>query len=218
MSSHHFVKEGQEPALVLANGEPCSIELLDQVVAWSPLIMVLDGAYFKAMERNIQFDILLGDFDSIGTLTPFLPFPAEVIHTPNQDKNDLEKGLDELLTRDIEAANILWGTGRRIDHFMGNLNVMAKFRNMMTLEMIDDYSRIYPIQSPFKKYFKAGENISLVPVTKVSNIYTTNLHYNLQEGVLEPGGMFGTSNKVLNSGIVEISFDEGIMFLMECID
>jgi thiamine pyrophosphokinase len=217
MSSHHFVKEGQEPALVLANGTPCSMSTLEELTAWSPSVMVLDGAYHKATERNIPFDILLGDFDSLKVI-PELPFPVEVIHAPDQNKTDLEKGIEELLKRNQEAANILWATGGRMDHILANLNVLAKFRNRLSLKMIDDNSIIYPIFSPFHKYFKAGENISLVPLNTVSNIKSKNLYYELSGLQLEPGGMFGTSNKVKESGVVEISFDAGILFLMECRD
>ncbi|MCO5253452.1 MAG: thiamine diphosphokinase [Bacteroidia bacterium] len=218
MSSHLFVKEGQEPVLVLANGMPCSSDLLNQLVEWSPSIMVLDGAYFKAMARNIRFDILLGDFDSLGTLSPELPFPAEIIHTPDQEKTDLHKGIELLIERKTQAANLLWATGARADHFMSNLNVMARFRNEITLKMIDDHSVIYPIKSPFKKYFRAGENLSLIPLKAVRNINTRNLQYEISQGVLEPGGRFGSSNKVKESGLVEISFDDGILLLMECKD
>jgi thiamine pyrophosphokinase len=36
MSSHHFVKELQEPALIIAHGEECSAELLGQLLEWEP--------------------------------------------------------------------------------------------------------------------------------------------------------------------------------------
>jgi len=45
MSSHHIVREKQEPALIIANGEACSTELLNQLLEWSPFVVVLDGAY-----------------------------------------------------------------------------------------------------------------------------------------------------------------------------
>ena len=49
MSSHHIVRDDQEPALIIANGAACSIELLGQLLEWSPLVVVLDSA----MERVV---------------------------------------------------------------------------------------------------------------------------------------------------------------------
>ena len=44
MSSHHIARDDQEPALIIANGEMCSQELLGQLLEWSPLVIVLDSA------------------------------------------------------------------------------------------------------------------------------------------------------------------------------
>lgn len=215
MSSHHFVREGQEPALILANGAPCSMELLNEVSGWCPLVMVLDGAYYKAMERNLYFDILLGDFDSIGSVPKHFPFPVEVHHTPDQNKTDLQKGIDLLLDRGVEAAHILWGTGGRLDHTLANINTLAQNAAQLNLTLIDDHSVMYCLQSPFVKYFKQGTNLSLVPITPVENIQTHNLDYNLHSERLEPAGRFGSSNRVSESGLVHISFSQGTLCLIE---
>ena len=63
MSSHHIVRDDQEPALIIANGASCNNELLGQLLEWSPLIIVLDSAIERVIELNIKVDVLLGDFD-----------------------------------------------------------------------------------------------------------------------------------------------------------
>ena len=59
MSSHHIVRDTQEPALIIANGEACSRELLDQLLEWNPVVMVLDGALPRVLELGIKIDIVL---------------------------------------------------------------------------------------------------------------------------------------------------------------
>ena len=63
MSSHHIVRDDQEPALIIANGAACQPELLGQLLEWSPLVVVLDSAMERVMELDIKVDVLLGDFD-----------------------------------------------------------------------------------------------------------------------------------------------------------
>jgi thiamine pyrophosphokinase len=63
MSSHHIVRDDQEPALIIANGAACSDELLGQLLEWSPLVVVLDSAMERVVELGIKVDVLLGDFD-----------------------------------------------------------------------------------------------------------------------------------------------------------
>ena len=63
MSSHHIVRDDQEPALIIANGASCSEELIGQLLEWSPLVIVLDSAMDRVLELGIKIDVLLGDFD-----------------------------------------------------------------------------------------------------------------------------------------------------------
>jgi thiamine pyrophosphokinase len=60
MSSHHIVRDDQEPALIIANGASCDPELLGQLLEWSPLVIVLDSAMERVMKLDIKVDVLLG--------------------------------------------------------------------------------------------------------------------------------------------------------------
>src|SRR5438874_2554547 len=99
MSSHHIVLDKQEPALIIANGEACSDMLLGQLLEWNPFVLVLDFAIHRVLKKGIKVDALLGDFDNELNVEEIkqLQQPLEVIHTPDQDKTDLEKGLEYLI-------------------------------------------------------------------------------------------------------------------------
>ena len=135
MSSHHIVRDDQEPALIIANGASCSQELLGQLLEWSPLVIVLDSAIERVFELGIKVDILLGDFDR-----GFNPdyyrekqYPIEIIHKPNQDKTDLEKAFDYLIEKGHQAANVIWATGKRADHTITNITTIVGYRNKLKI-------------------------------------------------------------------------------------
>ncbi len=220
MSSHHIVREKQEPALILANGQLCDSKILNQLLEWSPFIIVLDSAFEKVVSLGIHFDVLLGDFDKINLteLDKVLPTNVQVVHTPNQDKPDLEKALDYLVEKGFEAVNILWATGKRCDHFMNNISLIGRFQHKLNIVLIDDYSKIYPINSGFTKYMQANENISLMPLNKVTHINTENLVWNLKDSTLEYPFSTSISNRVAEDGLVKIEFKSGILLVMECND
>ena len=220
MSSHHIVKEGQEPALIIANGEVCSNKLIGELLEWSPYIIVLDGALDTVLSLGIHFDVLLGDFDNctIEELSQKVPPKKEIKHTPNQDKTDLEKAIEFLIEKKYEAVNILWATGKRRDHYLNNIAIMARYWQQIKIVMCDNYSRIYPIQSGFKKHFNKGDNLSLMPLNTVKNITTTNLVWNLNNQTLEFPYATSSSNKILESDFVNITFSEGFLLAMECHD
>jgi thiamine pyrophosphokinase len=224
MSSHHVVRDKQEPALIIANGEACSISLLHELLEWSPYVVVLDGAMHRVMELGIKVDVLLGDFDRNEIVEEEIRMQQdsiEIVHTPNQDKTDLEKGIDFLIERGHKAVNILWATGKRADHSFSNVANLVRYRGKITLTMLDDYSCIYLLpRAPesFQKWYKKESILSLIPIGEVQHITTENLKYNLNQENLSLGYRNGNSNEVLNDGIVKITYESGDLILMECHD
>ncbi len=220
MSSHHIVRDEQEPALIIANGESCSFELLGQLLEWSPVVMVLDGAVHRVLALGIKIDIVLGDFDKEEDWNTLLinQQPVEVVHTPDQNKTDLEKGLDFLIAKGHKAVNIVWATGRRGDHHLNNISTLAKYKNKITMVMIDDFSRVFNVPHQFTKWYPANFLISLIPVGSVYNLQTKGLLYNLDKEDLHLGERTSSSNKTAQDGLVEISFEKGNLLLMECND
>ncbi len=220
MSSHHVVREGQEPALIIANGQSCSREIIDQLLEWSPFIVVLDGALDRVLELGIKFDVVLGDFDhqSLDEVRSKIPPDTIIEYVPDQEKTDLEKGIEFLIKRHFSDVNIIWATGKRSDHYINNIGILARYSKSINQVMIDDHSRIYPINSGFKKYFKEGYNLSLIPLNKVENLVTENLKWNLGGRTLEYPYNTSSSNQVETSGIVTVNFDSGFLLMMECID
>jgi thiamine pyrophosphokinase len=220
MSSHHIVRDEQEPALIIANGQSCSFELMGQLLEWSPVVMVLDGAIHRVLELGIKLDIVLGDFDKIENWDELLANqqPVEVVHTPDQNKTDLEKGLDFLIAKGHKAVNILWATGKRADHHINNLSTLAKYKEQITIVMLDDHSRIFNLPNQFTKWYPANQNISLIPLGSVFGLSTKGLTYNLQNEDLHLGQRTSSSNKTEADGLIEIKFDSGNLLLMECND
>ncbi len=220
MSSHHIVRDTQEPALIIANGQSCSAELLNQLLEWNPIVMVLDGALPRVLELGIKIDIVLGDFDRNHHPEAYLAHqqPVEIIHTPDQDKTDLEKGIDLLLSRNHKAINIVWATGLRADHTFNNLSNLVRYVGKANLVMYDDYSKVYVLPKQFDKWFAAGTPISLIPIGKVEGVTTSGLKYNLQDDTLEIGIRSGSSNEAAADGTVFIKYTHGHLLMMECRD
>lgn len=221
MSSHHIVRDNQEPALIIANGADCSDALLQALMEWSPFVLALDGAVHRLLERNIRFDAWLGDFDS-GAEADVLAIAkmgnVERIWALDQAKTDLQKGIEFLIERGHVAANIIWGMGRRADHTINNMATLCRYQDRMVLSLLDDHSRVYPMGNQFKKWYPAGTQLSLIPMGFADGMYSKNLLYRLENHRLELPHSTGSSNQVLEDGFVEITYAEGHLLMMECFD
>lgn len=220
MSSHHIVRDDQEPALIIANGAACSKELMGQLLEWSPFVVVLDSAIDRVLNLGIKVDVLLGDFDR--GFNPDIykesQFPLEIIHTPNQDKTDLEKAFDFLIERGHQAVNVIWATGKRADHTITNITNIVRYRNILKIVILDDHSKIFLLPEKFQKWYPKNTPLSLIPIGKVSGIHSQNLFYPLQNDELTIGYRTGSSNHVSEDGVVVIEHQEGDLLLMECWD
>lgn len=221
MSSHHIVRDNQEPALIIANGESCSYELLSDLMEWTPFVVVLDGALKRVLEQEIRFDVWLGDFDSGVTANlseyPFLSH-VEVIHAEDQDKTDLQKGIEFLIERGFTAVNIIWATGKRFDHAMNNVFTLARYSDKMIINVLDSHSRIFVAPSGFRKWYPVETSISLIPCGRCEGVVTDNLVWNLKGETLELPYSTSSSNRVAQDGWVEVNFEKGHLLIMECFD
>ena len=220
MSSHHLVRDDQEPALIIANGESCSSELLGQLLEWSPIVIVLDSAITRVLELGIKVDVLLGDFDRNFNAEKYKDsqYPIEIVYTPNQNKTDLEKAFDYLIERKIPAVNVVWATGRRADHTITNVTNIVRYQNDLKIVILDDYSKIFQLPKKFQKWYPAKTILSLIPIGSVDGISSENLEYPLENDTLTIGYRTGSSNSVLKDGIVTITHSDGDLLLMECHD
>jgi thiamine pyrophosphokinase len=220
MSSHHIVRDDQEPALIIANGASCSFELLGQLLEWAPIVVVLDNAIERVLQLDIKIDVLLGDFDD--DFDPEIykekQYPLEIVTIPDQNKTDLEKAFDYLIEKGHKAVNVVWATGKRADHTITNITNIVSYRNKLKIVILDDHSKIFLLPNKFKKWYPANTPISLIPIGKVSGISTQNLFYSLQNEELTIGYRTGSSNHATQDGIVSITHTEGDLLLMECLD
>jgi thiamine pyrophosphokinase len=211
MSSHHVIRDEQEPALIIANGESCSFELMGELLEWSPLVVVLDSAIHRVLELNIKVDVLLGDFDRDFDAEKIREqqYPIEIIHTPDQDKTDLEKAFDYLIGRGFPAVNVVWATGKRADHTITNITSIVRFREQLKIVILDDYSKVFLLPKIYEKWYPKGTPISLIPIGRVNGIITKNLKYSLDNESLTMGYRTGSSNEVAEDGMIKITHEEG---------
>ena len=204
MSSHHIVRDDQEPALIIANGAACSKELMGQLLEWSPLVIVLDNAIDRVIELGIKVDVLLGDFDEGFDPEKYreMQYPLEIVYSPDQEKTDLEKAFDYLIERKIPAVNVIWATGKRTDHTITNITNIVRYRDKLKIVILDDHSNVYLLPKKFEKWYPAATPVSLIPIGKVSGITTKNLKYPLNNEELTIGYRTGSSNATLADGLI----------------
>ncbi|MFC0271250.1 thiamine diphosphokinase [Metabacillus herbersteinensis] len=159
-----------------------------------------------------------GDFDSISDsekenlkkLSPQLS-----IFSAEKDKTDTELALDWAVQQQEYSKIILFGaTGGRIDHMLGNIQLLIKYKNInKTIEVIDrqNQMRLYQPGTYEMKKLADKKYISFLPVSeKVKGITLKGFKYPLTSCQIELGSTLCISNELIHQAGT-FSFLDGIL-------
>jgi len=106
MSSHHFVKEGQEPALLILDALPYG--LTGTLLEWAPLVVVSERAVDQITSYNIKMDVVLSPENRVDELTQKLMAQAPIkILSHRGDESPIVNALNFLIRTRQFAVNIL---------------------------------------------------------------------------------------------------------------
>lgn len=154
MSSHHFVIEGQEPALFILDG--LSFDQVGPLLEWSPLVVVADRAIDEVMSWGIKIDVVLQQRYELGDLEEMLidQVPVQIISCG--PVSPLEVGLDFLIGKLQTAANLIVRSDT--DFF----EAVRKFCPQIQLVAINEHQKWAAVTSGrFEKWMNEGSKLSI---------------------------------------------------------
>jgi thiamine pyrophosphokinase len=186
MSSHHIVREKQEPALLIMQLDNFSHEHLGQLLEWSPVVIVNHDVYEVADSLGIKIDAVL---TGIGDLT--VQSNTRVIAAGD---NPLEDAMKFLIAEAYPAVNVVANEFAIKDYIL--------FADYIDLVIYTDNKKIYPVKSGFSKWKPGGEKIEILQ--EVKGLQVDNLHH-VSPCIL-------TTEK---DGFYSLVFEQPIIFIAE---
>ncbi len=201
--------------LLIADGEPLSAKTL-QKLAQDRQVMVLDGAYEGALQAGLKIAILLGDFD---TIHPAALEKAKqsciVVHAPDQNKSDLDKGLEYIDIQHPSSIVIAAGAGRRLQHTLHNLTALKRYHNTSRpLLLLTESERIsYHENTVITISGSVGDSLGVLGFPSAT-VSSHGLQYEMHNYALQ----FEGQNSVLNALArkeVRIEMSGGVLLIFE---
>jgi thiamine pyrophosphokinase len=185
MSSHHIVREKQEPALLIMSFD-FSSENFGQLLEWSPTVLVADYMYEHADSLGIKIDgvITANENFKVQENTRIIPTTGDI----------LQDALKFLVAEGYPAVHIITDKFALKDHVL--------FADLIDLVIFTGHKKIYPVRSGFSKWQSAGEQLELLH--EVKNLHISGLYY-LTEQVLETE----------KDGFYSLTFDQPFIFIAE---
>jgi thiamine pyrophosphokinase len=187
MSSHHIVREKQEPALLVLGLNSFSDELLGQLLEWSPTVLTIQQTAEKLISYGIKIDWIItnGENEVLQSDVKLIPRGE---HTPE------EAALKYLISLNYPAVNII------SDEL--NLRDYEAFAERISLVVFNNGKKIYPVNPGFRKWKPAGEAIEILSLSN-------KLDFTGLEKIKDH------QYKTTNDGFFSLHFDEPFLFIAE---
>jgi len=151
MSSHHFVKEQQEPAVFILAVEEISFETVAPLLEWSPTLLVAQEAVEVVLSWGIKIDVVLGtlEFQSENGHLLEEQYPLRFLAVPTG--STLEEGIHYLLASQHKGVHLVG-----FDH-QKHQQLEEKTLHL-DLTLVDGDWKYYPVKvGQFSKWFAPSE-------------------------------------------------------------
>ena len=191
-----------------------------KTIKFETIIAVDDGLKILN-ELNIKPNHIVGDFDTVNKkiLDLYKKDTLIKIHrfNPNKDNTDTDIAIRLAVELESDEIIIVGGIGSRIDHVLGNIQVLKyALDNKVKCKIIDENNEIQLINKTtiLNKNEINKTYVSLIPLTeKVENINLKGFKYELENGELTIGSSLGISNEILKEQAI-IEFENGILVMI----
>lgn len=190
-------------------GIPC------EPVPEAAYILCADSGLRLAERLNRKPDLVLGDFDSLGSVPEHLPHltvPAE------KDDTDTMLAVRTALAKGFRDIRIYGAFGGRLDHTFANLQTLEYIRKQGADGMlcgVSDSARMLCGGETLKLKARAGWTLSLFAWTEeCEGVSISGVHYPLTNGRLERYFPLGVSNEI-EGEYAEIFLERGILLAVQ---
>ena len=164
MSSHHIVKEDQEPALIIDNLDGISPDQLGQLLEWCPTIIAHSDNFKTIVERGIKIDVLFANKPIDLPQDHIMILPLSAIF--------LDGALSYLLGMGYQAANVVSNDT--------DPKQLLQYTNTINITLLGNGQRIFAVKSGFSKWKPRGEAIYVYgdsPVARTVGLTWQSTHY-----------------------------------------
>ena len=188
-------------------------------------VIAADAGLEVLRPLHISPNAVFGDLDTVDKKVleeyqnqPDIEFE---IHKPEKDETDTELALLTAARQGCEAVDILGALGGRMDHAIGNIQLMYQFFCQgMEVNIYDARNRLYLLggHKVFHREKVYGKYISFLPMTEtVEGLTLRGFKYPLQRRTIGLGTSLCISNELKREeGILEL--ERGVLLCVEAHD
>jgi len=142
------------------------------------VIVCCDGSTENTVNAGFMPDAVVGDMDSLSTELA-IRFADRIHPDNNQETNDLTKAVRWCSQKGYNDIVIVGATGKREDHTVGNISLLAEYCRFVNVSMVTDSGTFLPFSSSCKIKSYPGQQVSVFSINPETEITSKGLRYPL---------------------------------------
>jgi len=169
-------------------------------------IICCDGSVQNLILAGMQPEAIVGDLDSLNDELANR-FADRIYLDESQDTNDLTKAVlwcSEMGYKDIV---IVGATGKREDHTIGNISLLAEYIKDMNVLMVTDTGILRPFLTSSEISSFPGQQVSIFSIDPETEVTSSGLRYPLNRTKVK-NWWFATLNEALGDSF-SLEFNTG---------
>jgi thiamine pyrophosphokinase len=141
-------------------------------------IVCCDGSTQSLVLAGLKPDAIVGDLDSLSDDLATM-FADRIFHDRNQDTNDLTKAVSWCSEMGYKEIVIVGATGKREDHTIGNISLLAEYITEMNIIMVTDTGILIPYLKSATISSFPGQQVSIFSIDPETRVTSLGLRYPL---------------------------------------
>ncbi|MBA4321717.1 MAG: thiamine diphosphokinase [Odoribacter sp.] len=142
-------------------------------------VICCDGAADSIIDFGLEPFAIVGDCDSVNKKIAE-KFYDRIFRDNDQETNDLTKAVKWCSVRGYNHIVILGATGKREDHTVGNISLLAEYANIVAVKMVTDAGFLFPVLKNCKIESEKGQQVSVFSIDPGTEITSSGLKYRLE--------------------------------------
>jgi thiamine pyrophosphokinase len=166
----------EDRTVIIADGSFPENEIPLRILRNASRIICCDGATESLLKAGFEPDAIVGDLDSLREDTAG-KYSDRLYPDADQETNDLTKAVLWCSAQGINDVVILGATGKREDHTLGNISLLAEYVRFMNVIMVTDTGIFSPHSDSFSADTFTGQQISVFSVNSETIVSSKGLKY-----------------------------------------
>lgn len=172
------MEKNNKKAVVVADGVfPTHHEPLEYLQN-AEVIVCCDGSTEGVVEAGFIPDAIVGDMDSLSEELAN-SFAGKIYVDDSQETNDLTKAVEWCHASGYDEIVIIGATGKREDHTIGNISLLADYSKYLNVKMVTDNGIFLPFHKSCKIDTLPGQQVSIFSIDPETEITSHGLRYPL---------------------------------------